>query len=63
MVGSGDYRPSLSQVADTVSSWHVKLRVDSTSAGSGTAPLIVTRLAGVGLEGQVTTSEKYNYAW
>ncbi len=61
MVGSGDHRPSLSQAADTVSSLQVKLRVDPTIAGSGGAPLMVTRLASVGLEGQVTTLEKYNY--
>ncbi len=54
MVGSGDHRPSLSQVAGTVSLLQVKLSVDPTSAGSGGAPLMVTLLAGVGLEGQVT---------
>ncbi len=61
MVGSGDHRPSLSQVAGIISPLQVKLRVDPTSAGSGTAPLMVTRLADGGLEGQVTTLEKYNY--
>ncbi len=54
MVGSGDHRPSLSQVAGTVSPLQVKLSVDPTSAGSGGAPLMVTLFAGVGLEGQVT---------
>ncbi len=53
--------PSISQVAGTISPLQVKLRVDPTSAGSGGAPLMVTRLASVGLEGQVTTLEKYNY--
>ncbi len=61
MVGSGDHRPSLSQVANTVCPLQVKLRVDPTSAGSGGARVMVTRLASVGLEGQVTTLEKYNY--
>ncbi len=52
MVGSGDHRPSLSQVANTVCPLQVKLRVDPTSAGSGTP-----RLAGIGLEGQVTARD------
>ncbi len=58
MVGSGDHRPSLSQVADTVCPLQVKLSVDPTSAGSGGAPLMVTLFAGVGLEGQVTAYNK-----
>ncbi len=57
-MGSGDHRPSLSQVAGTVCPLQVKLRVDPTSAGSGGAPLMVTRLASVGLEGQVSSLEK-----
>ncbi len=59
MLGSDDHRPSLSQVAGTVSPLQVKLIVDPTSAGSGTAPLRVTRSAGDGLEGQATA---YNYS-
>ncbi len=51
MVGSCDHRPSLSQVASRL---QVKLRVDPTSARGGGAPLMVTRLAGGGLEGHVT---------
>ncbi len=58
MVGLGDHRPSLSQV-DTISPLQVKLRVDPTSEGSGTAPLMVTRFAGSGLEGQATTLDKH----
>ncbi len=54
MVGSGDHRPSLSQVAGTVSPLQVKLRVDPTSAGSGGARVMITRSAG---SGQVTTSD------
>ena len=57
MVGSGDHRPLLSQVAGTICPLQVKLRVDPTSAGSGGALLIVTRSAGVGLEGQVTVAD------
>ncbi len=60
-MGSGDHRPSLSQVAGTISPLQVKLRVDPTSAGSGGAPWMVTRSAGGGLKGQATTLEKYNY--
>ncbi len=45
MVGSGDHRPSLSQVAGTVSPLQVKLSVDPTSAGSGGAPTMVTLFA------------------
>ncbi len=60
MVGSDDHRPSLSQVAVTVSSLQVKLSVDPTSAGSGGVPTMVTLFAGVGLEGQVTAVEKHN---
>ncbi len=55
-MGSGDHRPLLSQVAGTVSSLHVKLSVDPTSAGSGGASLMVTLFAGGGLEGQVTAA-------
>ena len=58
MVGSCDHRPSLSQVASSVCPLQVKLRVDPTSAGSGGAPLMVTRLAGGGLEGHVTAVDK-----
>ncbi len=54
VAGSGDHRPLLSQVADTVSPLQVKLSVDPTSAGSGGAPTMVTLFAGGGLEGQVT---------
>ena len=56
MVGSGDHRPSLSQVTGTVSPLQVKLSVDPTSAGSGGAPLMVTLFAGVRLEGQVAAA-------
>ncbi len=60
MVGLGDHRPSLSQVAGTISPLQVKLRVDPTSEGSsGGPPLMVTRFAGSGLEGQATTLEKH----
>ncbi len=55
-MGSGDHRPSLSQVADTVCPLQVKLRVDPTSGG---APWMVARSAGDGLEGQVTALEKH----
>ncbi len=59
MVGSGDHRPPLSQVAGTISPLQVKLRVDPTSKGSsGGPPLMITRFAGCGLEGQATTLEK-----
>ncbi len=58
MVGSCDHRPSLSQVASTVCPLQVKLRVDPTSARGGGAPLMVTRVAGIGLEGQVTAVDK-----
>ncbi len=51
MVGSGDHRPSLSQVVGTVCPLQVNFR---TRAGSGEALLMVTRSAGGGLEGQVT---------
>ncbi len=57
VAGSGDHRPLLSQVADTVCPLQVKLSVDPTSAGSGGALLMVTRSAGVGLEGQVTAAD------
>ncbi len=61
MMGSGDHRPLLSQVASSVCPLQVKLRVDPTSARGGGAPLMVIRLAGVGLEGQVTAVDKsYN---
>ena len=56
MVGSGDHRPSLSQVAGTVSPLQVKLSVDPTSERGGGAPLMVTLFAGIGLEGQVTAA-------
>ncbi len=61
MVGSGDHRPTLSQVAVTVCPLKLKLRVDPTTGGSGGAPLMVTLFAGDGLEGQVTALEKQNY--
>ncbi len=54
MVGSGDHRPSLSQVVGTVCPLQVNFRADPTRAGSGEALLMVTRSAGGGLEGQVT---------
>ncbi len=57
MVGSGDHRPSLSQVAGTVCSLQVRLRVDPTRAGRGGVPLMVTRLVGGGLKGQVTVAD------
>ncbi len=60
MVGSGDHCPPRSQVAGTVSPLQVKIRVDPTSAGSGTAILMVTRSAGGGSEGQVTVADN-NY--
>ncbi len=56
VAGSGDHRPLLSQVASTCP-LQVKLRVDATSAGSGGALLMVTRSAGVGLEGQVFAAD------
>ncbi len=58
MVGSGDHRPSLLQVAETIFPLQVKLRVDATSTGSGGATTMVTRTAGDGLEGQVTESRE-----
>ena len=61
MVGSGDHRPSLSQVAETIFPLQVKLRVDATSTGSGGAATMVTRTAGDGLEGQVTVADKLRY--
>ena len=60
MVGSGDHRPSLSQVESTICLLQVKLSVDPISTGSGGRPLMVTRSAGGGLEGQVTALEKHN---
>ena len=53
-MGLGDHCPSLSQVADTICSLQVKLRVDPSSAGDGGVSLRVTLLVGGGLEGQVT---------
>ncbi len=53
-VGSGDHRPSLLQVANTVCPLQVKLRVDPTSTGGGETLLIVTPSTGGGLEKQVT---------
>ncbi len=57
-MGSCDHHPSLSQVASTVCPLQVKLRVDPTSARGGGAPSMATRVAGVGLEGQVTAVDK-----
>ncbi len=61
MVGSGDHRPSLSQVAVIVCPLQLKLRVDPTTGGSKGAPTMVTLFAGGGFEGQVTALEKQNY--